>query len=380
MTGVRLIDGTRGGDERAVPVVSPGDRWPRMPECWAPLSDVLCSGTWTDGPWTKAVEQLMCRVTGAPFAVAFNSCTSAIHATLAAQGTRQGDPVTIPSFTFVGSATGATHLGARLVLLDVRPDTLTLDWTHHTPGAAAVPVALHGVPVEPPLRGLVDACQALGTIGADGRHIGGTGTYAWSFSASKLVAAPDGGAVTTDDATLAELLRRYRDYGIGDPDGAARANQPVTYPLGHNWRASEVSMCLVADQLTRLHKTAARAHVTGERIRAALVSVGWRTQADAGARVAWQKIRTGAPPGADPYVTDWLLTHLAAAGVPTHRWGTPLHRMRGFDITGGHRPCPVAEEAAAFTFCIGTETSPPWTWSDDEVSAVVDTIERTPTP
>ncbi|MFV2173172.1 DegT/DnrJ/EryC1/StrS family aminotransferase [Actinomadura sp. LOL_016] len=357
-------------------------RWPPRPgdDEIALLAEVARSGIWTDGYWTAEVERRMARVTGAPHAVAFNSCTSAIHAALHAMGCTAASRVAAPALTFAGTVTGAAHIRADLAFADVLPDTLTLDPDSAADSAADLVIAvdLHGVPhrlgrdrhAGAPV--LTDACQSIGGR-LEGRHIGGTGTHAWSFSSAKLVCAPDGGAVTTDDDAVAGRLRELRDYGV--PAGESRSNGAVAHPGGHNWRPSELTMAMVAHRLERLDDLAARAGAVAKHFHAALDELGlWRQAAGEHAEPAWHKIRFGFP-GWDPERCAEAERALAEAGVPTHRWGLrPLHHHPAFRGPGTP-DLPVAETAAAGTLCLGTEQNPPAAWTDDEVARVCHLLE-----
>jgi perosamine synthetase len=355
-------------------------RWPPVPDAreLELLTDVARSRVWTDGPRTAAVERRMSELTGSPHTVAFNSCTSALHAALLAMGCVRGTRVAAPAFTFAGTVTGAAHIGAELLFADVDPDTLTLT----DPAAAAeivIAVDLHGVPHgldrgrAAGLPILTDACQSLGSL-LGGAHIGATGTHAWSFSSAKMVAAPDGGAVTTDDAGIAERLRELRDYGV--PAGASRSNGAVERPGGHNWRPSELSMAMVAHRLDGLDRWAARAREVTARLHAAMDRLGiWRQRTPEPGGTAWHKVRFGPPDRAAGRAAGMERT-LAAAGVPTHRWGgVPLNRHPAFNGPGHPAGTPVAERVAAGTLCLGTEAAPPMTWSDDEVDRVCHILE-----
>src|SRR3954471_6545953 len=95
-------------------------RWPPVPDAreLELLTDVARSRVWTDGPRTAAVERRMSELTGSPHTVAFNSCTSALHAALLAMGCVRGTRVAAPAFTFAGTVTGAAHIGAELLFAD----------------------------------------------------------------------------------------------------------------------------------------------------------------------------------------------------------------------------------------------------------------------
>lgn len=352
-----------------------GHRWPPPPTAATDhaVTMALRSGTWTSGRYTRAAENALRELTGAPHAVAFQSCTAAIHAALLAHGARPGTPLHTPAFGFAGTLTGASHIGMRLLYHDIDPDTGNSTDPAPAPGALLLTPDLHGVPhTLPRAEVITDACQALGTL-IDGRHIGATGTHCWSFSATKLVSAPDGGAVTTDVEALADVLRQLRDYGA-EP-GIPRANAPITR-RGHNWRPSELSMAIVAEELTyRLPSAAARAREVGEQVRQTLAETGlWHQQVPPGTVPAFHKIRTGLPARRHP---DRLRAALTDAGMPWHDWGAlPLPDHPVFWPRHGQEPhAPVTAALATRTFCLGTETCPPWTWTDEETALVCHTLE-----
>ncbi|WP_405759470.1 DegT/DnrJ/EryC1/StrS aminotransferase family protein [Streptomyces sp. NBC_01420] len=355
-------------------------RWPPppSPSTIHNVQEAMASRQWTGGRYTREAEDALCEVTGAPYAVAFQSCTAAIHAALLASGARAGTPLHTPAFGFAGTLTGAAHIGMELVYHDVHGGTGNSIDPEAPDGTIVLTPDLHGVPHTLDRSTVItDACQSLGTT-INGKPIGAEGTHCWSFSSSKLIAAPDGGAVTTDDRTLADVLRQLRDYGA-EP-GAARANALITRP-GHNWRPSELSMAIVADQLRRLPVLAARAQETGERVQTALRETGlWHQETADGVEPAWHKLRTGLPGRARSGLLRLALTDL---GMPWHDWGThPLPQHPQF--WPSHRnPEPVIETASALaarTFCLGTEACPPWTWTTGEtelVCAILDMITET---
>ncbi|WP_030672399.1 DegT/DnrJ/EryC1/StrS family aminotransferase [Streptomyces sp. NRRL B-1347] len=348
-------------------------RWPPAPTAAArhAVSSALDSRSWTARRYTRLAEQAMSDLTGAPHAVAFQSCTAAIHATLLAHGAQRGTPVHTPAFGFAGTLTGAAHIGATLLYHDVDLGTGNSVEPGHTPGQLVLTPDLHGVPHNLPRAEVItDACQSLGTL-TDGRHGGATGTHCWSFSSTKLVAAPDGGAVTTDDEALAAELRQLRDYGAEPWE--SRANALITRP-GHNWRPSELSMALVVEQLYTLTETAARAREVGARVQQTLVDCGlWHQRTRPMVEPAWHKLRTGLPGSGHRR----LPAALTEAGMPLHRWGHhPLPDHPFFAPAEGRRHAtPHAERLAAQTFCLGTEACPPWTWSPGETELVCTTLE-----
>jgi dTDP-4-amino-4,6-dideoxygalactose transaminase len=161
--------------------------------------------------------------------VGVSSGTAALSLVLRAAGIGPGDEVIVPAHTFIASALGAVHAGATPVLCDVDEATGLIDpeaaRAAITPRTAAiVAVHLYGQMCDMDAickiagsRGLFvleDAAQAHGAL-YKGRRAGSCGdAAAFSFYPSKnLGALGDGGAVCTNDETLAARLRRLRNLG-----------------------------------------------------------------------------------------------------------------------------------------------------------------------
>ena len=195
----------------------------------AAIARVLDSGWYILGPDVEAFETEFAACLGVKQAIGVASGTDAITLTLRALGIGPGDEVITTPFTATPTVAAIVAAGATPVFADVEPATRTLD-----PAAAAaaitprtralLPVHLYGQPADmDAFRSLAarhklalieDAAQAHGAE-AGGRKAGALGDVAcFSFYPTKnLGALGDGGAVVTDDAALAERLRRLRDLG-----------------------------------------------------------------------------------------------------------------------------------------------------------------------
>lgn len=177
----------------------------------AEVTDTLRSGWITTGPKTKRFEEEFARYLGAPAALALSSCTAGLHVALVALGIGPGDEVITTPLTFAASVNVIEHVGARPVLVDVRPDTLQIDpekvEAALTPRTKVLlPVHYTGHPVELDAlrslaeeRGLVileDAAHAL-PAKYKGRLIGsGSNPVAFSFYATKNLTTAEGGMLT----------------------------------------------------------------------------------------------------------------------------------------------------------------------------------------
>ncbi|MCZ7663025.1 MAG: DegT/DnrJ/EryC1/StrS family aminotransferase [Thermoleophilia bacterium] len=209
------------------------------PEEIAEVSAALASGWITTGPRCRRFEEEFARFLGAGHAVAVNSCTAAMHLALEAVGLRPGDEVVLPTYTFTATAEVVAYLGARPVLVDVQPGTLTLDpaaleaalsprtrvvMPVHVAGHPADLEAVYGVAARRGLAVVEDAAHALPAWWADrlvGADIapGGVGAgvprvVCFSFYATKTLTTGEGGMLVTGDPALAERCRLMSLHGM----------------------------------------------------------------------------------------------------------------------------------------------------------------------
>lgn len=187
----------------------------------AAVADTLRSAWITTGPKTKRFESEFTQYLGAPAALALNSCTAGLHLALLALDIGPGDEVITTPMTFCSSVNVIEHVGARPVLADIEPDTLTLDPARVaeaiTPRTRAImPVHYAGHPADmAPLLELArqhglylveDAAHALPAT-YRGQRIGTIGDLtAFSFYATKNLTTAEGGMLTG----APELIERAR--------------------------------------------------------------------------------------------------------------------------------------------------------------------------
>ncbi|MBS1829595.1 MAG: DegT/DnrJ/EryC1/StrS aminotransferase family protein [Acidobacteria bacterium] len=190
--------------------------------------DSLRSGWVTTGPKVKRFEENFAAYTGAPHAIAVNSCTAALHLALAASGVGPGHEVIVPTLTFCATANVVVHLGARPVLVDVNEHGLMeaplVERAISKRTKAIIPVhfagqscdlhalqslaAQHGLPL------IEDAAHAVGTT-YQGQQIGTHGqATAFSFYATKNMTTGEGGMITTSDDRMAATMRRLALHGM----------------------------------------------------------------------------------------------------------------------------------------------------------------------
>jgi dTDP-4-amino-4,6-dideoxygalactose transaminase len=221
---------------RRIPFVDLKAQFAEEREALMPVIEAtLAGGAWVGG---EAVEQLEARLAercGRAHAVALNSGTDALILSLRALGIGPGDEVITAPNSFIASAGAIIAVGAVPVFADVRadqnidPDAVAAAITPRT--RAIMPVHLTGrVADMDPLMAIAahhglavveDAAQSFGAT-YRGRPAGGFG-HVGCFSAhplKNLNAAGDAGFAVTDDAALAERLRRLRSHGLADRNNA----------------------------------------------------------------------------------------------------------------------------------------------------------------
>ena len=182
------------------------------------VAKVLKSDYLTCGPKITELEERLCRLTGAKYAVAVSNGTAALHIACLAAGVEKGNEVITTPITFAASANCALYCGARPVFADIREHTYNIDpesvekcFTEKTRAVVAVDFTGQAVELDP----LKELCEKRGAVLIeDGAHSIGTsykgkmvGSIAdmttFSFHPVKTVTGGEGGAVLTDNATVA---------------------------------------------------------------------------------------------------------------------------------------------------------------------------------
>ncbi|MAN79319.1 MAG: UDP-4-amino-4,6-dideoxy-N-acetyl-beta-L-altrosamine transaminase, partial [Magnetovibrio sp.] len=252
----------------------------------AAVREVLESDFLTQGPAVERFEAALAERAGAKFAVAVNSGTAGLHIACLAAGMGPGSKGLSAAVTFVASVNCFKYTGAAAGLVDIDPVTLGMSTAGLVNALDADPSPDTVIPVH--FAGLAgdsaglrraagkrvlieDACHALGGEYEDGLPVG-CGAHAdmavFSFHPVKPITTAEGGAVVTNDAGLADRLRRFRNHGIErapehmtDPSFDPAAPAPWWYEqqdLGFNYRMSDLHAALGFSQLAKLDGFIAR--------------------------------------------------------------------------------------------------------------------------
>ncbi|SEI18903.1 DegT/DnrJ/EryC1/StrS family aminotransferase [Tardiphaga sp. OK245] len=230
------------------------------PEVDSAISQVIDSGRTIMGPQLEAFEREFAAYCNASHAIGVGNGLDALTLVLRAIGVGPGDEVIVPSQTFIATWLAVSHVGATPVPVDIDPVTYSLDAGRLeaaiTPQTRVIiPVHLFGhigdmdkiceIADRHDLFVLEDAAQAHGARYKD-RRCGTLGrAAAFSFYPTKnLGALGDGGAITTNDATLARSLRALRNYGS--------AEKYVHEVIGYNSRLDEMQAAILRVKLKYL--------------------------------------------------------------------------------------------------------------------------------
>ena len=260
----------------------------------AAVAQALRGDFLTTGPTVEAFEDAFADQVGAQHAVACSNGTAALHLAMLALEVQPGEAVIAPSITFLATANCARFVGAEVVFADVdpqtglmTPETLAQAMTRLEGRRlrAVLPVHLRGDTAElPALEAMAksanavlveDAPHALGSSLKFGNTMQRVGDCAhsamatFSFHPVKTIATGEGGMVTTNDARLAERLRRLRSHGMIRPQDG----DPWWYEMpeiGFNYRLPDILCALGISQLAKLDAFAARRRALAARYEAAL--------------------------------------------------------------------------------------------------------------
>ncbi len=312
------------------------------------------------GPEVRALEIELARFCGARYAVSCASGTDALVLVLMAKGIGPGDAVICPSFTFAASAEVVVLVGATPVFADVEEASFNLDpeslrrscATARALGLrprAVIPVDLFGQPADydritsiaetEGLFVLADAAQAFGASYRNHRLGTLAPATATSFYPSKpLGCYGDGGAVLTDDESLAQAVRSLRVHGEGcDSDESVR--------IGINSRFDTIQAAVLIEKLKIFPEEIVARERAARRYCDGLADVAIVPKLAQRATSVWAQYTIRLAPGR----RDQFAAALAAQGIPTAvYYPIPLHRLepyRRFPVAEGG--APVSERLAA---------------------------------
>ena len=340
-----------------------GNEWQYVKEC-------LDTG-WVSsvGQFVDRFERELCNFTGASHAVAVVNGTAALHICLKLAGVEADDEVLMPSLNFVAMANATSYCHAIPHFVDVEERTLgaspqaveshLLEIAQMRDGGcfnrqtgrrirALVPMHSFGHPADLDallavaerfsLQLVEDAAESLGSC-YRGRHTGNFGvTAALSFNGNKIATSGGGGAILTNDPSLAKLAKHLTT--------TAKLSHPWRFDhdmVGYNYRLPNINAALGCAQLEAVPAAIAKKRELFERYRAALAGVpGLRVfkEPDHGTSNYW--LQTLLLDSTHARLRDDILAATNDAGVMTRPVWTPMHQLPQF-AECPRMPLPVTE-------------------------------------
>ena len=349
----------------------------------AAVSRVLNHCHFIIGPEVRAFEEELAAFCGAKHVVSCASGTDALVLALRAFGVGPGDAVICPSFTFCATAEVAVLVGATPVFVDVDPITFNID-VKSIPGAieaakqaglrpkAIIPVDLFGLPADHPqvaaiaeqenLFVLDDAAQGFGAM-HNNRRLGtfGHATATSFFPAKPLGCYGDGGAVMTDDASLADLMRSIRVHGQG-------SDKYDNVRIGLASRLDTIQAAVLSEKLKIFPDEIEARNAVARRYARGLGDVAVVPTIPQGLTSVWAQYTLRLAPGR----RDALAAALKAQGIPTAiYYPIPLHKQVAY------RSYPVSHSGVSNSERLADEviSLPMHAYLDEETQArIIDAV------
>lgn len=338
----------------------------------------LQSAAFIGGPAVEGFEREFAQFCGTKYCVGVNSGTDALRFALMAAGVQPGDVVLTAPLTFIATTEAITQSGARADFVDVDEKAYTLDPVKlenyvetkcfhdpatgrlihrefNKPVTAVIPVHLYGqmadmdailsIAAQNDLTVIEDACQAHGAEYLSTRdnrcYKAGSMAKAAAFSfypGKNLGACGEGGAITTNDETLASKVRMIRDHG--------QSKKYYHDMEGYNGRLDSIQASILRVKLGRLAKWNEQRRQAAERYRELLSSM--KDSVTLPIQPGWSKsiyhlfvILTRD--------RDKLITHLSANGIGTGiHYPIPVHLQAPYRALGyKDGDFPVSEKIAS---------------------------------
>ncbi len=263
-----------------VPITKPYFDEAEMQAVTKPLE----TGWVVQGPCVAEFEHLFAAYTGAAYAKATTSCTTALHLVLIACGISAGDEVLVPAFTYVASANVVEYENATPVFVDIDLRTFNIDMDRleaalTSKTKAIMPVHLFGLCAEMDVvvevaqkHGLAvieDAACAVGSL-YKGKHAGTFGDAGcFSFHPRKIICTGEGGMLTTNHSNLANQVEIMRSHGGSVSDLERHRKDVYLMPehniVGYNYRMTDFQGAIGVQQMKKLNWIVARRNELADR-------------------------------------------------------------------------------------------------------------------
>ncbi len=245
-----------------------------------------------DGYFTKKCHQWFETNTRTKKALLTTSCTHALEMAALLLDIKDGDEVIMPSYTFVSTANAFALRGAKIIFVDIRPDTMNIDETKIESAItnktkAIVPVHYAGVACEMDtimaiakkynLFVVEDAAQGI-TSTYNGKILGTIGDLgAYSFHDTKNIACGEGGVLLINNGAFIDRAEIIREKGTNRSQFFRGQIDKYTWKdIGSSYLPSELNAAILLAQLEEIEKIQNKRHVIWSIYYEALLSLANR--------------------------------------------------------------------------------------------------------
>lgn len=225
------------------------------------LQEVLNSNFPNEGKRTIEFQDRISTLLHVKHTLAVTSATAAIYLSLKAVGIGAGDEVIVPDITFIATANAVEMTGAKAILVDVDPQTLTLD-IHSFQNAitsktkAVIPVHVSGRAADMEMIGKIaktrgifiieDAAEAFMSK-HNGKYLGTIGDIGcFSLSPAKTITTGQGGLIVTNNEKLYRNVRELKDQGRRE---RGTGGNDIHYRVGFNFKFTDLQAAVGLGQL-----------------------------------------------------------------------------------------------------------------------------------
>jgi dTDP-4-amino-4,6-dideoxygalactose transaminase len=305
------------------------------------VSKVIGEGKYILGPEVAEFERRLADYVGVKHVVACANGTDALLIPLFAFGIGRGDAVFCPSFTFAATAEVVALAGAEPVFIDIDPDSYNIDIAQLKAAIKAIrsegrlmpkaiiPVDLFGLAADYDALTALAEAEGLFVIEDAAQAIGGTkrgvkcGAFGHVASTSFYPAKPlgcygDGGAMFTNDDSLADTLRSFAFHGKGE-------SQYDNVRVGLNSRLDTIQAAILLEKLAILEDEMQARQRVANRYEAGLSDVVKTARIDNECRSAFAQYAIETPR------RDELKATLQAQGIPSVIYYVkPLHQQAAY--------------------------------------------------
>jgi dTDP-4-amino-4,6-dideoxygalactose transaminase len=233
----------------------------------------LRTGWLGTGPKVAQLEREFREYKGAPYAVAVNSCTAALHLSMLAAGIGPGDEVITTALTFCATVNTIIHAGATPVLVDVDPASLNIDPQQvaakitsrtkaivpvHFAGRACDMDALVAIAQRRALMIIEDCAHAVETT-YKGKQAGTFGSFGcFSFYVTKNMTTGEGGMILTADERHADRVKILALHGMSKDAWQRFSDEGYKHyyvvECGYKYNMMDIQAAIGIHQLRRIQK------------------------------------------------------------------------------------------------------------------------------